>query len=95
MDKKKVLKQVKEIISNHLPDGYRMMIFGSWAKGKALKNSDLDIGILGKEPVPWSSMVKISQEIENLPTLRSIDVVDLNAVEENFKNKVLEHAQAL
>lgn len=64
-------------------------------KGNALKGSDIDIGILGKEKAPWSSMTKISQEVEKIPTLRSIDVVDLNAIEENFKNKVLEYAKVL
>lgn len=95
MDKDHLLKQVKGIVRNHLSDDYRVMIFGSWTKGNALKNSDLDIAILGQKPVPRNSMVKISQEVDDLPTLRSIDVVDLQAVEEKFKNQVLEHAQTL
>lgn len=95
MNKAKILKTVKEIVRNYLPSDYKVMVFGSWAKGNALKSSDFDIAILGKKKVPWESMVKISQEVENLPTLRSIDIVDLNAVEKNFKDKALEHTQIL
>lgn len=95
MDKTAIIGEVKKIIGNYLPEDYKMLIFGSWAKGNSLETSDIDIGILGKKEVPWHLMAKILQEVEEVPTLRSIDVVDLNSVEEGFKNKVLEYAKAL
>lgn len=95
MEKGKIVEEVEKIVRNYLPEDYKILIFGSWAQDKALKGSDIDIGILGKEKAPWSSMTKISQAVEKIPTLRSIDIVDLNAVEENFKNKVLEYAKVL
>ncbi len=95
MNKDVIIKEAKKIIRNYLPEDYKILIFGSWAKGNSLETSDIDIGILGKKEVSWHLMAKILQEIENIPTLRSIDVVDLNSVEKGFKNKVLEYAKVL
>ena len=95
MDKDIIIKEVKKIVRNHLSEDYKILIFGSWVKGDSLETSDIDIGILGKKEVPWHLMAKILQEVESVPTLRSIDVVDLNSVEKGFKNKVLEYAKAL
>lgn len=95
MERETVLKKASEIIRRHLSEEFRILIFGSWARGEAMETSDLDIGILGKEKAPWDDMVRIRQEMDELPTLRSIDVVDLNSVEENFRNNVLKHAKSI
>jgi predicted nucleotidyltransferase len=95
MDKDKIIKEIIKIIRQYLSKEYKILLFGSWAKNDALKTSDIDIAILGKEKAPWSLMTKILQEKEEIRTLRSIDIVDLNSVDDNFKNKILEHAQSL
>lgn len=95
MEKEDIIKEVASIISKHLASNYKILLFGSWAKGDALETSDIDIAILGEKKVPWDLMVKIRQEIDNLPTLRKIDVVDLNSVEDRFKNSVLQYAKPL
>lgn len=95
MEKERVIKEILNIIKRYLTDNYKILLFGSWAKGDALETSDIDIGILGDKEVPQNLMVKIRQEIDNLPTLRKIDVVDLNLVEDRFKNNVLRYAKPL
>lgn len=70
-------------------------MFGSWAKGTAINESDLDIAILGPQAVEQEIIIRIKAGVDGIPTLRSIDIVDLNSVGEDFKNKVLEHAQAV
>lgn len=95
MDKEKAIEAVKKIISARLPDDYKIVLFGSWARGNALETSDIDIGILGKTKVPRDSMVEILRAVEEIPTLREIDVVDLNAKEAGFRNDVLRYAKAL
>lgn len=95
MKKEIILKKAVKIIKRHLPDDYKIMLFGSWTKGDAIATSDLDIGILGKKEVSWDKLVKILDAIDKIPTLRSIDVVDLNAKSEDFKNNVLRYAQSL
>lgn len=90
-----LIKIVKNKIKTKLPRGYKILLFGSWAKREAWKTSDLDIGIWGGKKVPWKIMTQILEEKEKIPTLRKIDIVDLNATEKRFKNNVLKHAKIL
>lgn len=83
------------IIKKYLGEEYRVYLFGSWAKGNALETSDIDVGILGNKKVSWSMMTKINEEIRAIPTLRKIDVVDLLASDERFKQSVLKSAKEL
>ena len=95
MDKEDVIAKIVKIIKKYLFGDYKIYLFGSWAKGDALETSDIDIGILGKEEVVWRLMVKILREVDEIPTLRKIDVLDLNAKEESFRNNVLSYAKPL
>ncbi len=95
MEPQKIIQTVVNIIHNYLTPEYKPVLFGSFARGDALNTSDIDIGIIGKEKVRWDIMVKIKQEIENIPTLRSIDIVDLNTVSDKFKNKALAEAKKI
>jgi predicted nucleotidyltransferase len=90
-----IIKKVAEIIREHLSGEYKILLFGSWAKGNAVKTSDIDIGILGKKKIDWGLMTKILGKTEEIFTLRKIDIVDLNAVEDSFKNNILKYAKIL
>lgn len=95
MKKDKIIKETVQIVKEGISDDYKIVLFGSWAKGNALETSDIDIGILGKEKVAWSSMAKILEGVKNIHTLRSIDVVDLNSVDRSFKDNVMKYAKIL
>ncbi|MFA4890484.1 MAG: nucleotidyltransferase domain-containing protein [Candidatus Paceibacterota bacterium] len=95
MDKDLFIKEAVKIIGKYLSDDYKVVLFGSWARGNALDTSDIDIGIIGEKEVARGLMHKILEEIDKLPTLRSIDIVDLMSTEENYKNKILEYAKPL
>lgn len=95
MEKNKVLKQVVAIIRSYLDENYKIYLFGSWAKNSALPTSDLDIAILGRKKISWETMAKIRQEIENVPTLRQIDIVDLNSVGKDFRKNILKSGKLL
>ncbi len=95
MEKEEIIKEVTQIIRQHLDKSYKIFLFGSWAKGTALETSDLDIAILGAEKVPWETISRIKGAVGGIPTLRSIDIVDLQTTGAEFKNKVLEQAKEL
>jgi len=95
MEQETILKKVAEIMKRHLDEEYRVYLFGSWAKGDSLPTSDIDIGILGVGRVPWETMAAIKGEIEAIPTLRSIDVVDLQAAGASFRENVLADAKPI
>jgi predicted nucleotidyltransferase len=74
------------VIRRHLPDpAYRIFLFGSRATGSAGERSDIDIGIEGPAPVPHSVLAAIDEELEEAPTLYTIDVVDFMRVPEKFR----------
>lgn len=95
MERAEIIKAVAGIIRQHLPATYRIFLFGSWAEGRALDTSDLDIGIFGATEVPWEAMSRIKAAAAGLPTLRSIDIVDLQSVGADFRRNVLAGAQEL
>jgi len=92
MDRESIVQQVIAIIRRHLAGECKILLFGSWAQGSADEHSDIDIAILAKEKVPWDVMSSILFAVDEIPTLRSIDVVDLNAADETFRNIVLHSA---
>jgi uncharacterized protein len=74
------------VIRRHLPDpAYRIFLFGSRATGSAAPRSDVDIGIEGPAPVPRAALAAIQDELEEAPTLYTIDVVDFTRVSEQFR----------
>jgi predicted nucleotidyltransferase len=74
------------VVRRHLPDpAYRVFLFGSRAEGTAHPRSDIDIGIEGPAPVPRKAMALIEEELEEAPTLYTIEVVDFARVPENFR----------
>lgn len=95
MEKENIIKEVVKIIKHYLTDDYKVLLFGSWAKNNAIETSDIDIAILGNKKTPWNIMVKILNDKENIRTLRSIDIVDLNTKNDDFKKNVLKYAKIL
>lgn len=74
------------IVRRHVPDpAYRIFLFGSRAEGTAQERSDIDIGIEGPAPVPQEALTLIQEELEEAPTLYSVDVVDFRRVSEKFR----------
>ena len=85
-DPAEAAKFAAELIRRHIPDPvYRVFLFGSRAAGSAAERSDIDIGIEGPFPVPRSTLAAIHEEIEESPTLYTIDVVDFRRVPEDFR----------
>jgi predicted nucleotidyltransferase len=56
---------------------YRVLLFGSWASGEAGERSDVDLGILGPAPLDPAVLAAVREACDALPTLRSVDLVDL------------------
>ena len=87
------LEKVTEILRRHLPSGeYRAVLFGSRATGRARGGSDWDIGILGPQPLRGATVQAIRDELDELRTLHSFDVVDLATVPDSFRVIALQQA---
>jgi len=96
MEREEALREALGVIRRHLPGGeFSVFLFGSWAKGSAEPASDIDLGILGPNAVNDMLLLRLKEEIGAIPTLRRIDIVDLNRTDEGFRRDVLSYAKAL
>jgi predicted nucleotidyltransferase len=74
------------VVRRHLSDpAYRVFLFGSRATGTAGGRSDIDIGIEGPAPVPRAALIAIEDELEEAPTLFTVEIVDFARVSETFR----------
>jgi len=76
---------VARIIRKHLGPEYRVFLFGSRAGGTARRGSDYDIGIEGPARLDLSTLFVIQNEVEELPTLHKIDIVDFTGTSASFQ----------
>jgi predicted nucleotidyltransferase len=69
-----------------VPDpAYRIFLYGSRADGTAHPRSDIDIGIEGPAPVSTEILAAIQDELDDAPTLFTVDVVDFARVSKTFR----------
>lgn len=92
----KLKKELLDIIGRHLDlTLYRVFFFGSRVEGKGTDRSDIDVGIEGPEPVPFSMLFAIRDEVERIPTLYMIDVVDFRRASDDFREVALQHVEPI
>lgn len=70
---------------------YKAFFFGSRVSGASQEKSDIDVGILGDEPLPLTQIRCIKNRLEELPTLYTIDFVDMSDATEDFRTVALAH----
>ncbi len=75
--------------------GYKVILFGSRAKGTTKNRADFDIGILGDKPLDLKNYFNLKDTLDNLPTLYRIDLVDLSRADKKFKVEALKSYQLL
>jgi len=83
-----ILAEVADIIAGFLPDA-RILLFGSRARGDAEPTSDFDFAIDVGSKIPLDVIARIEDEIKELHTLKSVDIIDLNRVNPAFKTIIL------
>lgn len=83
-----IIENIVNIIKKHLPDS-RLILFGSRAKHTNRENSDYDIAVIWKEKIPAQIYFAIQEELDNLYTLKTIDLIDFYNLDEDFKEIVI------
>lgn len=74
---------------------YKVFVFGSRMTGKGDEHSDIDIGIEGDKPIPRVIFSKIRDEIEDIPVLYTIELVDFKRVPKEFRDIALQNVEPL
>lgn len=87
---------VKEILSKNLTEGINVWVFGSRATFKTKPSSDLDIALeaLNQQPISLELLYKLQDEFEFSELPWKVDVIDLNAVDQNFR-KIIDREKVL
>jgi predicted nucleotidyltransferase len=67
----------------------QVYLFGSRANNSSNTHSDIDIALLANVPISLFKLAELRDTFEQSHLLVSIDLVDLNQVDEAFKAKVL------
>lgn len=63
--------------------------------GRGTDRSDIDVGIEGPHSIPTKICLKIQDEIEELPTLYKIELVDFSRVAPKFREVALQHTEPI
>ena len=84
-----------KIFSRHLGDltGVKLFFFGSRVKGDSQPGSDIDVGIDVGKPLHLEILGRIDDDLEELPFLYKIQVVDFHSVDAQFRSVALQHIQ--
>lgn len=91
---KNLKQQISEIIKRHLVSkDYRVFFFGSRVKGDNRERADIDLGIEGPTEIPPRLKFEILDELEQLPLLYKIDLVDFKNVSPKFRQEALKHLE--
>ena len=66
-----IIQKIKQLCEKY--SASQCILFGSRAKGTALERSDFDLAVSGT-----SDFFAMREEVENLPTLYTIDLINLD-----------------
>lgn len=84
------IEQLKPKISD-IAEKYRLLLvilYGSRATGKARPESDIDIAVLGKEPIKFNTLVDLNNEFAEIFETKNIDVKSLHFADPLFRYEV-------
>ena len=81
------LEEVQQIVAEHIPD-CEVRAFGSRAKRTAREYSDLDLAIVGDEPLDWRVLGKLQDAFEESDLPITVDVLDWHATSQSFRKKI-------
>jgi len=84
MTKREIIKKVTAIILEHAKPE-RIYLYGSRATGDGAPTSDIDIAF---DDPDFKKTHLIKEEVEKIPTLLKIDIVNLTRTEERFRKRI-------
>ncbi len=79
-------------LAHHYHDlGVDLFIFGSFAQGDPRPTSDLDLGVEWQGQRDPTIFRRLYQDVQNLPTIRPIDLVDFSQTDTRFREAAGTH----
>jgi len=91
---KKYLEIVKRILTVHVPD-CEIRVFGSRVTGRAGRYSDLDILLIGQEPIDWHRMEALKDDFAESDLPFMVDLTDWHAVANSFGQVIVKQGNGV
>lgn len=92
----KLKKEIIEIVGQYLNlSEHKVFFFGSRVSDKGDEHSDIDIGIEGPKEISYETMTKIKEDIDNLPILYKIEIIDFKNISSDFREVASSHQEYL
>ena len=89
----KIIQSIKEVaISNQLD---LVVLFGSHAKNRAVKESDIDIGIYGDRYISWDEKIELSLEFSKIFKSDNLDVQIISSNSPLLMHNILSSGKVL
>ena len=90
----KLKRELLEIIGRHVDlTECAVFFFGSRLEAQGDERSDIDLGIEGPRRIPSGALARIREELERVPLLYKIDVVDFRDAAEDFRRVALQKVE--
>jgi len=86
-----VIQKIKKELLNYFKDSEAIYLFGSFANNTFNENSDIDIAILYKQPIPTLELFKKQNELFMIFN-RNIDLIDLQNTNLVFTYEIINHS---
>lgn len=78
-----IINSILKIIPN-----VEIYVYGSRVKGTAVKYSDVDIALKSGGEIPFDTVLKLKAFFSDSTFPYMVDIIDLNSISENFKNRI-------
>jgi predicted nucleotidyltransferase len=88
------LKIVKDILQRNIPN-HKVLAFGSRVTGKARQYSDLDICIIGANPLTLKELINLKEAFSESDLPIRVDIIDWSTTSEAFRQIIKEQSEPI
>lgn len=85
-----IARAVAALAKDLLGPDVEVIWFGSWPSGTAWPASDIDIALSAPMPISLEELAKLRDAIDRLPTLYTVDLVDMGAVGRRLQQEIVD-----
>ncbi|NPA58209.1 MAG: nucleotidyltransferase domain-containing protein [Aquificae bacterium] len=85
---KSLINQTLNILKEEINQPFKVYLIGSLAEGRETPSSDIDLVVETERMVSHRDFRKIKNRVDNIKTLRKVDLIYFNTSSDRFKKGV-------
>jgi len=87
----RLVRELRKLAKKYQTNGLDLFVFGSFARGDQTPTSDLDLGVEWHEQPDPKIFARLYWDVQALPTIRKIELVDFARTDPTFKRIAAEN----